>query len=217
MLSFLIRRSSIPPMVVLLSAAMLAGGGFGQTKASQKPLPPDKLIEAVGYSFRAQEELECGHPETSDPVAEAILYKEKALRTAREFRSTNPTEKEQAATFVARQERELQAWQARRKQLDDAAKAIDKTLKQGRLETADRLIAEANPPKCSARFQALTAALTEARTRAGEYVSAGDKLLAKDPRKAWAQYSDGLVVDKEYPQLKEKLAEADRLAKAHKK
>jgi hypothetical protein len=201
------RCLSVGQWCALMLATALVPGGLG---APQQTAPAQELGGAIGLAVSAQEELDCTRPGARDPIAGAIALKEKALATARGFTSADPTQRGQAAAFISRQEQELRDLQLRQQKLGDTALKIGKTVKQLQLETAMKMIGDAQAPACDARYQGLAAGVKEKRASAEADVAKGDALLQGDPRAALVQYREARLIDREFPGVLEKATQASK-------
>jgi hypothetical protein len=175
-------------MIAIILIATLASA---QQSVAQNMSGPNRLIEATQYAARAHRDLECSDENTREPIVSARTWTEKAIETARRFRTRDKIEQGQAAAFIAREEQTLSALTETQKSLDKAAVAVTKALKAARLDTAARLHADAKSLACDARFQRLGAELVVKQSEFVELVNSGDSELAGgNPSQAIATYID---------------------------
>jgi hypothetical protein len=127
-------------IAIILIATLIASA---QQSVAQDMSGPNRLIEATRYAARAHRDLECSDENIHEPIVSARTWTEKAIETARRFRTRDKIEQGEAAAFIAREEQTLSDLTETQKNLDKAAVSVTKALKGARLDTAARLHADA--------------------------------------------------------------------------
>lgn len=194
----------------LLLTALLTTQCFAQrpSQPGEAAETADALVKAARQASRAQEELDCVHTQTTDPVAEALVYTGMALKTLRDARIADAVQRNQAVALRARleeQERDLKRQQTK---LSNTAESARKAMTAGRLVTAAKLLESAAAPKCDARFPGLSQQLQKLNEQVDGYVERGNGAVNSAPEKAIADYTEAMRINSEFPGIREKVAQA---------
>jgi len=140
---------------------------------------------------------------------EAERWMDRALRTARDTRSDSSLVRDMAGTFVGSLEIRILEFREQRKGWDRALQEARRQFGANRLESARRLLREANAPACAPRFRELFDRIDERYARAGATVRQGDRDLSRrSAPSALRFYLQAQALDVEFPGLAERIAEA---------
>jgi hypothetical protein len=171
------------------------------TNASD-PYAPDPLIEASMYAARAREQADTCY-------REAEKLADKAVHTARRFRSSSPRERDIASAFTARQEMFANQLHAQLEQGKRVQELLERALKDHRLQTAGELAQAITGMSCELSFQQLGRRLDSESQRAASLVELADSQLQSNPKMARKNYEHvAREIDRQFPGIEDRIAKA---------